>query len=316
MAKPYYKKSHRAWYLNQGGKSIRLGKTEEEAKAAYRQRCLPCSEVGDLISRFLAYHRKVSAPGTVAFYQRPLESFLVSLPCRAIAEIRPYHVTAWLRGDGTYRHNQARAIKACFAWGVKEGLIPASPLQHMRLPAATSRGDEAYLRPEQVASVLAATEGPLNDLLLFLRHTGCRPMEARIATASHLQGRCLVFSKAESKGKADCRVIVLDDVAFGICQRLALKHPTGPLFRNAHGNRWTAKLLDRRCSAVARRVGFRLTPYSLRHTYATEAIIRGVDLQTVATLLGHQDLKMLSRVYQHIQRRSDHLQASVQRITA
>jgi integrase len=316
MKKPYYKKSHQAWYLNQGGKSIRLGKTEEEAQAAYNRLCLPCSNVGDLIDRFLDYHRKVSAPGTVTFYEGPLKSFLDSLTCRAIAEIRPYHVTAWLHGDGTYRHNQARAVKACFAWGVKEGLISASPLQHMRLPAAKSRGDEAYLRPEQVSSVLAATEGPLNDLLLFLRHTGCRPMEARIAAASHLQGRCLVFSKVESKGKADCRVIVLDDVAFGICQRLALKHPTGPLFRNAHGNPWTAKLLDRRCAAISKRVGCKFTPYSLRHTYATDAIVRGVDLQTVATLLGHTDLKMLSKVYQHIQRQSDHLQASVQRITA
>jgi len=313
----YYKKSHKAWYMNRGGKCIRLGATREEAEMAC-ERLHVCVDLHDLVNRFLSRHIAQSAPSTVQFYRRPLESFLQTTACTKIADLRPHHVLAWLPESSghTYRHNQMRAIKTCLTWGVKVGLIDRSPLQHMELPPAMSRGDEAYLMPNQWASIERIVTGNLLDLLLVLKHTGCRPQEARHAEARHLQGNCLVFPKHESKGKIIGRVIQLDQVALGICQKLALKHPSGPLFRNDYGNPWTAKLLNKRCAAISRRVGFPFTPYSLRHTFATEAIVRGVDLQTIATLMGHKDLKMLSKVYQHVQRRGEHLQESLNRITA
>jgi integrase len=313
----YYKKTHKAWYVNRGSKCIRLGVTREEAEVAW-QRLHTCEELSDLASRFLTHHIAQSTAGTVQFYRRPLESFLRSTTCVKIADLRPHHVLSWLSADSgpTYRHNQMRAIKTCLAWGVKVGLIDRSPLQHMELPPAISRGDEAYLMPNQWASIERIVKGNLLDLLLVLKHTGCRPQEVRHAEARHLQGNCLIFPKHESKGKIVSRVIQLDQVARGICQKLALKYPVGRLFRNDYGNPWTAKLLDKRCATISRRVGFPFTPYSLRHTFATEAIVRGVDLQTIATLMGHKDLKMLSKVYQHVQRRSEHLQESLNRITA
>jgi site-specific recombinase XerD len=38
------------------------------------------------------------------------------------------------------------------------------------------------------------------------------------------------------------------------------------------------------------KVGFNICPYAIRHTFATDVIVRGVDLQTIATLMGHVDL--------------------------
>ena len=58
------------------------------------------------------------------------------------------------------------------------------------------------------------------------------------------------------------------------------------------------------------------TAYQLRHTWATDAILRGVDLVTIATLMGHSDLKMLSTCYSHVQKRSAHLHEALQRVTA
>lgn len=58
-------------------------------------------------------------------------------------------------------------------------------------------------------------------------------------------------------------------------------------------------------------LGFRVTPYAVRHTFATEKIIQGVDLVTIATLMGHVDLKMLMKVYQHIRKRGEHLRKAL-----
>ena len=45
-------------------------------------------------------------------------------------------------------------------------------------------------------------------------------------------------------------------------------------------------------------LGFDFRLYDCRHTFATRALESGVDLLTLASLLGHADLKMVSR-YAH-----------------
>jgi integrase len=54
-------------------------------------------------------------------------------------------------------------------------------------------------------------------------------------------------------------------------------------------------------AATLRRAGItrRIRPYDLRHAFATEAIAAGVDVGTVAQLMGH-DPKMLLEHYQHV----------------
>ena len=59
------------------------------------------------------------------------------------------------------------------------------------------------------------------------------------------------------------------------------------------------------------KLGFRVTPYMIRHTFATRKILEGVDLVTIATLMGHVDLKMLMKTYQHIRRRGEHLRKAL-----
>ena len=150
-----------------------------------------------------------------------------------------------------------------------------------------------------------------------MRETGCRPQEIRRVEARHFDraGRCWVFPRLESKGKREPRIVHLSDNAFDLCQRLALKYPEGPLFRNGKGKPWKTETLDYRFHRLSQKLGFRVTPYCVRHTFATDCITRGLDLQTIATLMGHTDLKMLSKAYQHLGRRSDHLKEALRKAT-
>ncbi len=50
--------------------------------------------------------------------------------------------------------------------------------------------------------------------------------------------------------------------------------------------------------------------------YATDALAAGVDVQTVATQMGHRDLSMLSKVYQHLQRKGQFLKDAQAKATA
>lgn len=55
-------------------------------------------------------------------------------------------------------------------------------------------------------------------------------------------------------------------------------------------------------AATLRRAGItrRIRPYDLRHYFATEMIAAGIDLGTVANLMGHTSTDMLTQHYQHV----------------
>ena len=290
MVKPYYKKSHKAYYANIQGKTVRLGVTKDEAERAFRS-YRDLTSAATVIERFL----KSKSPETRAIY----EKHLTGLPAK-VKSIQPFHL------DGASR-NKIIAAKTCFKWAAKKGYIPNNPFQSVEVPKAKSR-PEQFVTPEQCQKIFEQ-DGEVVAYLRIIRQTGCRPRELRQVEARHLNDKCWVFAAEESKGKKTPRVVHLTAEVYHACQLQASKNPVGPLFPIG-----SAKRFSRLCLRLSRKVGFRVTPYTMRHVFATEAIVRNVDLQTIATWMGHTDLRMLNKVYQHVHRRSSYLQEQLQRI--
>jgi integrase len=69
----------------------------------------------------------------------------------------------------------------------------------------------------------------------------------------------------------------------------------------------------REIAVMARRHVPRYSLYTFRHSWCTHALERGVDAVTVATLMGHRDTTMISRVYSHLMQRRDHLRDAVRK---
>lgn len=63
------------------------------------------------------------------------------------------------------------------------------------------------------------------------------------------------------------------------------------------------KLTNKRAAQLAPRYSL----YALRHSWATNALQRGVDALTVAILMGHKDPSTLAKVYQHLSLNPQHL---------
>ena len=187
-------------------------------------------------------------------------------------------------------------------------------LKSYKKPKQTNR--DAYLTPEQFQSLLdGIKDDAFRDLVEVLRHTGCRPEEARKLTASEFdrQQKCWKLPAGFTSKTKENRSIPLSDRANEICGKWAERFPSGPMFRNTDGNAWTKQALNSRCARLSRKLKFYVCPYAIRHTFATDAIVRGVDLVTIARIMGHADLSMLQKFYQHIQKRADHLRKGLEK---
>ena len=82
--------------------------------------------------------------------------------------------------------------------------------------------------------------------------------------------------------------------------------PTEQVFHSPEGkpyqpNNWENRVFRRFMRALRARHPEipELSPHELRHTRATLWIARGMDPYMAARLLGHSDLKMLTKIYDH-----------------
>ena len=66
---------------------------------------------------------------------------------------------------------------------------------------------------------------------------------------------------------------------------------------------------------MAKQVAPRYSLYSLRHSWATNALKHDIDPLTVALLMGHKDPSMLARVYQHLSHSPDHMREQARKAT-
>jgi integrase/recombinase XerD len=264
----------------------------------------------------LVVERALSA-NTLAAYRRDLDRYVAWLAGAGVtdlAAVTPRQVASYLASlrDGTADHpalaatSAARAISAVrglHRFAVREGIAPTDPSRDITPPTPPKRLPKA-LPVDDVTRLLAATGPPdqplaMRDraLLEFLYGTGARISEAVGADRDDID---LVDESVILRGKGGKTRLVpvgtyaraaLD--AYLVRARPALVaagRGTPAVFVNARGGRlsrqsaWT--ILHRAAEAAGLDAG-RMSPHTLRHSYATHLLDGGADVRVVQELLGH-----------------------------
>ncbi len=179
------------------------------------------------------------------------------------------------------------------------------PQDRRRLPTVLSR--------EEVSRLINAA-GTLfrRTLLMTLYGTGMRRAELAHLKVKDIDSQRMIIRVVAGKGGKD-RDLPLSPALLEILREYwRWRKPRLYLFpTRTYRRRLDQPISDKTvwiaCSEAARRAGIskRVTPHTLRHSWATHLLEAGTDLRTIQVLLGHGDLETTAQ-YLHLSQR--HLQ--------
>ena len=167
-------------------------------------------------------------------------------------------------------------------------------------------------RPRRVPSVLSGAEvirllECVADLryrmaLLTMDATGLRVAEAARLRIEDIDSQRMLIHVHSGKGAKD-RLVPLSPVLLESLRSYwrTVRSPTW-LFPARDAQRPVSHArLQQTCRRAAQLAGLakRITPHTLRHSFATQLLEEGVDIRTIQTLLGHSQLRTTA-LYTHV----------------
>jgi len=276
----------------------------------------------DSVEMFLRYQavERGASGHTLRSYRADLDQFQrflcarnARLPQDVDARLLRQYL-AWLYSRGLSRTSIARklaAIRSCLGFFTRRGRLRKNPAREVGTPRLPKRL-VAFLPVDETHAILdgprPTAAGPRRNLavLELLYATGARVAELcglNLSDLDRSQGTVRVWGKGRKE-----RIIPVGEAALSALDAyLAVRGNTdGPFFQNHRGGRLTPRSVHRIVKAAARAAGLtrRVSPHTLRHTFATHMLDAGADLRLIQDLLGHSRLSTTQR-YTHVS--TDHL---------
>ncbi len=204
---------------------------------------------------------------------------------------------------------QTAALRFLFVKTLKRAYMQ----EHIPFPKTPVRLP-TVLSPEEVARLIDAAANPLHrTILMTLYSTRMRRGELVELKASDIDSRRMLVHIRQGKGKRDRSVPLSQKLLDSLREYWRWMRPATYVFPGVAGGRrvdapCSDKTVWHACREAARRAGIdkRVTPHTLRHSYATHLLEAGADLRSIQVLLGHADIRDTT-VYLHLSER--HLRA-------
>ena len=169
------------------------------------------------------------------------------------------------------------------------------PKQPKRLPVVLSRQEVQRLF-EALSNVKHRT------ILMTLYATGLRVSEALALQIPDIDRQRMLLRVRQGKGRKDRYVPLSTTLLDQLRGYWRSYRPACWLFPSTDAGRaLTAGTVQKVCMQAARKAGLskRVTPHTLRHSFATHHLEAGTNLKTIQVLLGHRHLNTTS-LYLHV----------------
>jgi integrase/recombinase XerD len=278
----------------------------------------------DLLADQFIHHLRVErglSQNTIEAYSRDLKRFLQFLDQKNLSPLKVTqdHVTLYMASlEGALsRRSAARnlsAIKMFFRFLVSDERIGQSPVRLLNTPKIPQKLPEVLTHQE--VDLLLSTPDPFRPkgqrdkaMLELLYATGLRVSEliGLTITGVNLEAG---FVRTIGKGSKE-RMVPMGAKALQALRdylgegRITLLRgkTSGFLFLNIRGNPMTRqgfwKIIKQ--YGLEANINKKITPHSLRHSFASHLLEFGADLRSVQVMLGHADIST-TQIYTHVTR--------------
>jgi integrase/recombinase XerC len=258
---------------------------------------------------------KQASPHTLRAYRRDLAQWIAFLaasssdgaPAANARDVRAWLAALHARGlDAVSVARKLAAVRSFYRFLARHGVVRRNPAREVRAPRV-ARKLVTFLPADEAVAVIEARPvtgaARARDLAVIemLYATGLRVSELAgldIDDVDHDARTVRVLGKGNKE-----RI-----VPYGAPAARALEaylgrrsRGTGPVFLNPRGGRLTVRSIHTIVRRAARVAGVtrRVSPHTLRHTFATHLLDRGADLRAIQELLGHSRLSTTQR-YTHV----------------
>lgn len=238
-----------------------------------------------------------------------LGSFLKDKAPKEVTHLDLRRFLAHLKGRNCSRRTIVRklaAVRSFFRFLFREKHIKANPADGVFTPKLDRRLPE-FLDPEKTIKLITApAKGDILGLrdraiLEVLYSSGIRVSELVGLDQSSVDFIAGVV-KVRGKGKKE-RIALLGKKAQAALREYLQKRKSAmeALFLNKRGKRLTDRSVRRLVDKYVRRASIekKISPHSIRHSFATHMLNNGADLRSVQELLGHKNLST-TQIYTHL----------------
>jgi integrase/recombinase XerD len=292
---------------------------------------------GALVDEFLRHLRteRRLSPHTVSAYSGDIRRFAGFLEREGIG-VRDFgrtHLLKYLvhlreevpagrgvmeKGGGRKRGIAARSaarnlssLRSFFLFLAREGVVKGSPVAEVRAPGI-GRPLPKYLTVTQVARLIDAPDRTLEGvrdraMLMLMYASGLRASEVVTLRMENVD-RDAGFLRVLGKGSRERVVPVADRALEDLATYLSTartaflkKRVSSALFLSKRGKAITRQTLWNRVRHWALLAGIdeRISPHTLRHSFAGHLLAGGADLRVVQAMLGHADIAT-TQIYTHV----------------
>jgi integrase/recombinase XerC len=258
---------------------------------------------------------KNRSPLTICCYGIDVSQFLSwisenDLTVSTPAAITKSHLSEYLSSlsnqglSGRTRTRKLAAIKEYFRFMVGSGVIATSPAESVSAPKRERNG-RTYLTPAEYTRLLSLAGSNSRDyaiLQVFLQ-TGIRVSELCSLTLSDVDLADRTLTIRQGKGMADRSIELEKKGSQAIKNHLRSRAQSlsDALFLNYQAEPISERGVQKLLAKYVKLAGItkKISPHSLRHTFATYKAERGVSPYQLQQWLGHRNLTT-TQIYVHL----------------
>lgn len=265
---------------------------------------------------YLEYCRPVKSKKYIDSIEFSFKQFISFCGNLSLSEIDIRTVDKFIHSTFTRTQRGAhlyyRSLKAAFTKAVGWNYIPANPFTKVKFPKL-SKTFPVFISEDELLIILAnTTHQHLKDIFTVAFYTGLRLSELinmQWSWIDFLQNQITVKCTNEflTKSKKE-RIVPMSEKVRGILFRRFNSNSHNPdevVFYNIKGKMLYPDAVSRQFKKVVRKSNLneKIHFHTLRHSFASLLVQKGVSLYVVKELLGHEDLAT-TQIYSHLQKQN------------